>query len=343
MTAWLVTVALAGTADPLSDTRTDGVCRYGRSRVQLDGDGTASEAAYRLTNLVKANDIERIVVVGTEGPQTVWPRSLADGPRLGKAVSADALHLARWAVSEGSSHMEYDLRAKVEGTTYRPVTVRWTPESLVIEEGPPSVPYRTDAPSAEVLRQTRGVMLAELVGDGDAVRATQELGDAWTPIRFGMLDDALSLLTPDELERIKPLGFVRDPAAASRGDDEAHLSGRYLGGRGLVLLYDDGLLGDALNFTGTPSAPRPYFVYVLLHEMGHALVDAGPRRGQPSTLLQRYAQLPGVAPGVTTYASASPSESFAESFALFHADPDALRRCLPEVHDWFATGQHLSD
>mgnify|MGYP000556953211 CR=1 FL=1 len=158
MTAWLVTVALAGTADPLSDTRTDGVCRYGRSRVQLDGDGTASEAAYRLTNLVKANDIERIVVVGTEGPQTVWPRSLADGPRLGKAVSADALHLARWAVSEGSSHMEYDLRAKVEGTTYRPVTVRWTPESLVIEEGPPSVPYRTDAPSADVLPQKRGLI-----------------------------------------------------------------------------------------------------------------------------------------------------------------------------------------
>ena len=35
------------------------------------------------------------------------------------------------------------------------------------------------------------------------------------------------------------------------------------------------------------------------------------------------------------------AESFAESFALFKADPAALRRVNPEVYRWFAQGGHL--
>jgi len=45
--------------------------------------------------------------------------------------------------------------------------------------------------------------------------------------------------------------------------------------------------------------------------------------------------------GPTDYGRTDIEESFAESFALYKADPAALRRIYPEVHDWFAAGGHL--
>ena len=43
----------------------------------------------------------------------------------------------------------------------------------------------------------------------------------------------------------------------------------------------------------------------------------------------------------TFYGRYSPEEAFAECFALFHADPAALRRARPAVYEWMAAGGHL--
>ena len=43
----------------------------------------------------------------------------------------------------------------------------------------------------------------------------------------------------------------------------------------------------------------------------------------------------------TLYGRLSMEEAFAECFALFHIDPDALVRTAPHVHAWFARGGHL--
>ncbi len=61
----------------------------------------------------------------------------------------------------------------------------------------------------------------------------------------------------------------------------------------------------------------------------------------PTPMEQLYAQLPRALDGPTPYGRTDVSESFAESFALFHVDPDSLRRIAPEVHAWFASGEHL--
>lgn len=45
--------------------------------------------------------------------------------------------------------------------------------------------------------------------------------------------------------------------------------------------------------------------------------------------------------GPTRYSFESLEESFAESFALFRSDPEALRRLLPSVSDFFERGEHL--
>lgn len=64
------------------------------------------------------------------------------------------------------------------------------------------------------------------------------------------------------------------------------------------------------------------------------LTGAGP-------VLKAYRKVLGTTPAPTKYGEESTAESFAESFALFHADPDALKRVAPKVHRWFAREGHL--
>lgn len=47
--------------------------------------------------------------------------------------------------------------------------------------------------------------------------------------------------------------------------------------------------------------------------------------------------------GPTRYAKTSLKESFAESYALFYADPKALKRVHPKVYAWFLAGEHLKE
>lgn len=65
-----------------------------------------------------------------------------------------------------------------------------------------------------------------------------------------------------------------------------------------------------------------------------ALLRKGP-------VLAAYQKVLGKKPAPTRYGEQSVQESFAESFALYHADPDALGRVLPAVLAWFRAGGHL--
>lgn len=54
-----------------------------------------------------------------------------------------------------------------------------------------------------------------------------------------------------------------------------------------------------------------------------------------------YARTRGEEPGPTRTGHESLEQSFAESFSLFHADPEALLRIYPAVYNWFARGEHV--
>lgn len=58
-------------------------------------------------------------------------------------------------------------------------------------------------------------------------------------------------------------------------------------------------------------------------------------------VLAAYQKALGTRPAPTIYGGTSVKESFAESFALYKADPAALRRVLPKVLRWFEGGGHL--
>lgn len=60
-----------------------------------------------------------------------------------------------------------------------------------------------------------------------------------------------------------------------------------------------------------------------------------------SPLIAAWAEVPGAGSGPTPYGRTHLAESFAEAFALYHVDPDALRRVMPAGYEFFAQGRHL--
>ena len=58
-------------------------------------------------------------------------------------------------------------------------------------------------------------------------------------------------------------------------------------------------------------------------------------------ILEAYQKVIGRSPPPTHYGETSLKESFAESFALYHLDPQALKRILPNVYAWFKSQGHL--
>ena len=73
---------------------------------------------------------------------------------------------------------------------------------------------------------------------------------------------------------------------------------------------------------------------LALAELAARLLVRGP-------VLTAYEDALNGAPAPTKYGESHIKESFAESFALFRADPEALKRVLPQVHAWFEAGGHV--
>jgi hypothetical protein len=136
-------------------------------------------------------------------------------------------------------------------------------------------------------------------------------------------------------------------------------------------IFDCAFDADDHAFVGDPARPLQPSVRVILHEIGHAISLA--RLGQlgfeamrvslgemneamanaraalaptqngefETPVLRSFLALPGARSGFTPYGRTNPTESFAEAFSLFRADPDACRRISPEVFGFFASGAHL--
>ncbi|WP_131277004.1 hypothetical protein [Hylemonella gracilis] len=78
----------------------------------------------------------------------------------------------------------------------------------------------------------------------------------------------------------------------------------------------------------------------LVRRYDELIAEAERLRG-PGPVIAAYARALAGLPPPTDYGRESVQESFAESFALFHADPKALLRARPAVYRWFASGGHV--
>lgn len=307
--------------------------------------------------------------------------------------------------------MEYDLLFADDGKQIRPVSL-WTegPKRLVVAGGEP-VGKPPAGPSAAQIAKRYG--LAGLV----EVDATFEPG-----VR-GALDTALALLTDPERARLADITIVRQgensrKVRATRGPKWVNTANYLLDGNvGWIEVYDDAVLTSP-RFVGPVDAPLHPTVFVLLHELGHAIADAPTRAmlaeyerrrmalgaaidvavrrnnaynheveafnanktpeaaarleaqleeltalgaelqaereaihvlgeridalGELAPMAQRYRDEVGDA-APTAYGRTSADEAFAEAFALFHADPEALKRTVPAAYAWFARGSHVEE
>lgn len=176
-------------------------------------------------------------------------------------------------------------------------------------------------------------------------------GRRWKNWELRILDGALGRLHKDERRVLKGVTIVRSgssPNPWQAGKYQTDSRGRYT-----LRVYNRAFASQKTGFVGGADRPRPAGAITILHELGHAVAQWPTRRAfergdfrkakrlsKSNSLLKAYRRARGVSRGPTPYGRRSINESFAESFALYHLDPAALKRWNGDVYRWFADGGH---
>lgn len=257
---------------------------------------------------------------------------------------------ALWiATSAGDTGGELDLRVRTSRGAV-PVTVKTALDgSIVLQSGGKADDDDGPLMSEDELR--------------DRYRLRTTLPGKWQAEERKALAMAFDMLSDAEMDVVRGLAFKRLGLSPDGDPDKAALY-TLEGCQGAILLFSSGVRSDRYRFVGEPTRPRSAVLHALVHEMGHAfdmdeardafcaaqrargdkrraLADDASRAGKRGAVLEAYLAVLAGAPAPTDYGRSSEKESFAESFALFHVDPEALKRVLPKVHAWFAAGGHL--
>lgn len=164
---------------------------------------------------------------------------------------------------------ENDLIVEGKGG-FTSVEVNWDGAALTYTAGPAREKLYGPGPAREELSKKYGV--GEFVDDGVA----------WDSDMLFVVDQALGKLKPDELAVLAGMPFHR----IARGTPPAGAKGTLLAlyrqdttlPRARIELYDGARAGDRLRFTGTPDAPLPQSVAMLMHEIGHAVARAASQK-----------------------------------------------------------------
>jgi hypothetical protein len=274
---------------------------------------------------------ERAIVV--DGPTSLRPLGLAE---LG----------AVWIVlSLGERGGEHDLRVRVAKRGTTPVTVLSD-----LDGGLRVITGRAEQPDAPAPTEDEIVKR-------HGIRA---LPGSWGERERRALDEALASLHDDELDVVRSLRFVRLPKGQAPEQAAVY---EQKGCTATISLFSSGIGSDRFRFVGDADNARSAALHAIVHEIGHAFEKAASRqrycrsddaRGEAKArlihegnaladdnpVLRAYLDVLGGLPAPTDYGTTSATESFAESFALFHVDPAALVRTRPKVAAWFAAGGH---
>lgn len=100
-----------------------------------------------------------------------------------------------------------------------------------------------------------------------------------------------------------------------------------------VVVYDNGIGGNASAFRGGPDGVNLPQAMLFTHEFGHITESAT----NAKKAFDRYVAKAGIKP-FTDYAESKPdTDFFAEAFAISQTDPAWLRAHHPDVYAWFET------
>jgi hypothetical protein len=283
---------------------------------------------------------------GDDGERSAWAdwvrRDLQRG-RLkalhvdGQPVPTEALPDVPWqalyavfAVNQGwARSAELDLWVP-DGEARWPVTVHFDPDrTATVWLGSPMEAPRLPPATASV--QGRLV-------DGDAV---------WTDEEARVVQAVFARLSDAEVQRLDGLTFRRQGVShRAPGRELAWFDPTT---EPPVIDVYDLAFAPSSAFVGPVEEPLPAATLTIAHELAHALADWPLRRaflgqappvGRLGPVMEAWSDQ-RFGRGPTRYGTKSPHEAFAEAFALYLLDRDALRRALPRAVAWFDEGGHL--
>jgi len=301
------------------------------------------------------------------------PSELGDSPVPGAQVASlsDAeLYAVLAASGRWSRGAELDLLVPAaDGPT--PTTI-WVDLEGGVRVASGTQPLQAPLPPAHVDELLWQAEIAESY-DLDGFSGT------WTLIELGYVVMALDRLTPEELAAMTGVHFARVAQSPRRAAEMARYEPSELPPR--LEVYDAAFEEFGHGFVGPLDHPVPTPVMTVLHECGHVIVDRPLREtydafrmaleasegmvdgqafasaydraqeiercyrqlGSTGPVLDQFVAIRGKTRGPTSYGWRSRHhEAFAEAFALHHLDPDALRRVMPAVSEWFDRDQHVS-
>lgn len=179
-------------------------------------------------------------------------------------------------------------------------------------------------------------------------------GQAWDAASFAAVDEALSLLPEAVRERLgnSALGplhiLVNEEGRSLDGDQPYRGAANFFStgdGRNELVLFPRQRvstvlheLGHAYNLRNVPAGQ--YARVLLLPEMQSFMAATGWRVLTPSSIVAEtadHARIDYAYDGAFTWSNVShfdPLEDFANSFAMYFADPDGLRAASPERFNW---------
>lgn len=204
-----------------------------------------------------------------------------------------------------------------------PVTLRWEGRRLSVEQGPVWKPVWP--------RTSRGIV-AGRYGLGGIEDGSRD----WNRPLLGMVERAFERLSESERQVLEGMRLRADHTyRAGKGEPEVPFTpgAVYRADEHLIQVFDASF---GPSFVGGVDDPEPVGVFMLLHEIAHA-IDALSEGEPPSERFSR--EVPGVS--VTSYGATSGHEAFAEAFALWRTDRDALVRISKDAAVFFDEDRHL--
>lgn len=215
---------------------------------------------------------------------------------------------------------------------------------------------RATSPAADIAEALRAEIGFADVTDGTA---------SWTADELFIVQRALRRLGPAERDALAGTRLTRNtisPRAARR--ELAYYDPRRE--PATIEIFDLAFPATSDTFIGPLNDPEHAATMTILHEVAHAIADAKARGawiawqrarvagmdarpykrayrsiGRRGPVIDAWVRARTYRGGPTPFARRDPHEAFAEAFALYWLDRDALQRVMPWAVAWFDAGHHL--